>query len=135
MVAKLGEEGKVALRNVRREAMKAIERLEKEGALSEDARCAAAGGGRRGLPALQGGGTSARWPGAGQGPARGWPGAGQALARGRQHGGRARAGWQVLTQPPPPPPVPGNRSRAPCRSSQIAMSSRSTPWSRPRATS
>lgn len=37
-VSKLGEEGKVAVRNVRREAMKAIEKLEKEGAVSEDGR-------------------------------------------------------------------------------------------------
>lgn len=33
-VAKLGEEGKVALRNVRRDAMKAIEKLEKDGDIS-----------------------------------------------------------------------------------------------------
>ena len=33
-VAKLGEEGKVALRNVRRDAMKAAEKLEKDGAIS-----------------------------------------------------------------------------------------------------
>ena len=33
-VSKLGEEGKVALRNVRRDAMKAVERLEKDGAVS-----------------------------------------------------------------------------------------------------
>ena len=33
-VSKLGEEGKVALRNVRRDAMKAIEKLEKDGSIS-----------------------------------------------------------------------------------------------------
>jgi ribosome recycling factor len=32
-VGKLGEEGKVALRNVRRDAMKAIEKLEKDGVI------------------------------------------------------------------------------------------------------
>lgn len=32
-VAKLGEEGKVALRNVRRDSMKAIEKLEKAGTI------------------------------------------------------------------------------------------------------
>ncbi|PSC74980.1 ribosome-recycling chloroplastic [Micractinium conductrix] len=37
-VSKLGEEGKVALRNVRRDAMKAIEKLEKDGAIGEDQR-------------------------------------------------------------------------------------------------
>jgi ribosome recycling factor len=37
-VNKLGEEGKVAVRNVRRDAMKAIEKLEKEGAVGEDGR-------------------------------------------------------------------------------------------------
>ena len=33
-VSKLGEEGKVAIRNVRRDAMKAIEKLEKDGSIS-----------------------------------------------------------------------------------------------------
>lgn len=37
-VSKLGEEGKVAIRNVRREAIKAIEKLEKAGAIGEDGR-------------------------------------------------------------------------------------------------
>lgn len=37
-VGKLGEEGKVALRNVRRDAMKAIEKLEKDGVIGEDQR-------------------------------------------------------------------------------------------------
>jgi ribosome recycling factor len=37
-VSKLGEEGKVAIRNVRRDAMKAIEKLEKDGSISEDQR-------------------------------------------------------------------------------------------------
>lgn len=37
-VSKLGEEGKVAVRNVRRDAMKAIEKLEKDGAVGEDGR-------------------------------------------------------------------------------------------------
>ncbi len=32
-VSKLGEEGKVAIRNVRRDAMKAIEKLEKDGSI------------------------------------------------------------------------------------------------------
>uniref|UniRef100_A0A6M2EEK7 Ribosome-recycling factor, chloroplastic n=1 Tax=Populus davidiana TaxID=266767 RepID=A0A6M2EEK7_9ROSI len=36
MVAKLAEEGKVALRNIRRDALKAYEKLEKEKKLSED---------------------------------------------------------------------------------------------------
>ena len=36
-VGKLTEEGKVALRNVRRDALKELEKLEKEKALSEDA--------------------------------------------------------------------------------------------------
>ncbi|KDP21456.1 hypothetical protein JCGZ_21927 [Jatropha curcas] len=36
MVAKLAEEGKVALRNIRRDALKACEKLEKEKKLSED---------------------------------------------------------------------------------------------------
>lgn len=38
IVSKLGEEGKVAVRNVRRDAMKAIEKLEKDGGISEDQR-------------------------------------------------------------------------------------------------
>jgi len=38
IVSKLGEEGKVALRNVRRDAMKVIEKLEKDGAFGEDGR-------------------------------------------------------------------------------------------------
>lgn len=38
IVNKLGEEGKVAIRNVRRDSMKAIEKLEKDGALGEDGR-------------------------------------------------------------------------------------------------
>jgi ribosome recycling factor len=38
VVAKLGEEGKVAVRNVRRDAMKVIEKLEKDGAVGEDER-------------------------------------------------------------------------------------------------
>lgn len=38
IVSKLGEEGKVAIRNVRRDAMKAIEKLEKDGNLGEDGR-------------------------------------------------------------------------------------------------
>lgn len=37
VVNKLGEEGKVAIRNVRREAIKVVEKLEKDGAVSEDA--------------------------------------------------------------------------------------------------
>jgi ribosome recycling factor len=37
-VSKLGEEGKVAVRNVRRDAMKTIEKLEKDGSISEDQR-------------------------------------------------------------------------------------------------
>ncbi|KAL4428713.1 hypothetical protein ABPG77_009819 [Micractinium sp. CCAP 211/92] len=37
-VSKLGEEGKVAIRNVRRDAMKAIEKLEKDGSIGEDQR-------------------------------------------------------------------------------------------------
>ena len=36
VVSKMGEEGKVAVRNVRRDAMKMIEKLEKDGDLSED---------------------------------------------------------------------------------------------------
>lgn len=36
LVSKLGEDGKVALRNVRRDAMKAYEKLEKDNALGED---------------------------------------------------------------------------------------------------
>lgn len=36
LVSKLGEEGKVALRNVRRDAMKAYEKLEKDGLVGED---------------------------------------------------------------------------------------------------
>lgn len=36
MVAKLAEEGKVALRNIRRDALRAYEKLEKEKKLSED---------------------------------------------------------------------------------------------------
>ncbi|KAH7297759.1 hypothetical protein KP509_25G011000 [Ceratopteris richardii] len=36
MVAKLSEEGKVAIRNIRRDAIKAYEKLEKEKKLSED---------------------------------------------------------------------------------------------------
>jgi ribosome recycling factor len=36
LVGKLTEEGKVALRNVRRDALKALEKLEKDKALSED---------------------------------------------------------------------------------------------------
>mmetsp|Transcript_5176 Transcript_5176/g.17163 ORF Transcript_5176/g.17163 Transcript_5176/m.17163 type:complete len:233 (+) Transcript_5176:20-718(+) len=36
LVSKLGEDGKVALRNVRRDAMKAIEKLEKASAIGED---------------------------------------------------------------------------------------------------
>ena len=35
-VGKLTEEGKVALRNVRRDALKALEKLEKDKAISED---------------------------------------------------------------------------------------------------
>jgi len=35
-VGKLAEDGKVALRNVRRDALKSLERLEKEKAISED---------------------------------------------------------------------------------------------------
>ena len=37
LVGKLTEEGKVALRNVRRDALKELEKLEKDKALSEDA--------------------------------------------------------------------------------------------------
>ncbi|KAL4856849.1 Ribosome-recycling factor [Chlorella vulgaris] len=37
-VSKLGEEGKVAIRNLRRDAMKTIEKLEKDGSVSEDGR-------------------------------------------------------------------------------------------------
>jgi ribosome recycling factor len=37
LVGKLTEEGKVALRNVRRDALKELDKLEKEKALSEDA--------------------------------------------------------------------------------------------------
>ena len=36
LVSKLGEDGKVALRNVRRDAMKAYEKLEKAGSFGED---------------------------------------------------------------------------------------------------
>lgn len=36
MVAKLSEEGKVSLRNIRRDALKTIEHQEKEGLLSKD---------------------------------------------------------------------------------------------------
>ena len=36
LVSKLGEDGKVALRNVRRDAMKAYEKMEKDNALGED---------------------------------------------------------------------------------------------------
>lgn len=36
LVSKLGEDGKVALRNVRRDAMKAYEKLEKDGLVGED---------------------------------------------------------------------------------------------------
>ena len=36
IVSKMGEEGKVAIRNVRRDAMKALEKLEKDGEMSED---------------------------------------------------------------------------------------------------
>ncbi|KAK9842453.1 hypothetical protein WJX81_000823 [Elliptochloris bilobata] len=36
LVSKLGEEGKVAIRNVRRDAMKAVDALEKKGDLGED---------------------------------------------------------------------------------------------------
>lgn len=43
-VSKLGEEGKVAIRNVRRDAMKTIEKLEKDGSISG---AAAAGQGVR----------------------------------------------------------------------------------------
>lgn len=35
-MSKLGEEGKVAVRNVRRDAMKDIAKLEKDGAIGED---------------------------------------------------------------------------------------------------
>lgn len=38
IVNKLGEEGKVAIRNVRRDCMKAIEKLEKDGSIGEDGR-------------------------------------------------------------------------------------------------
>jgi ribosome recycling factor len=38
IVAKLAEEGKVAMRNVRRDAMKVIEKLEKDSAIGEDGR-------------------------------------------------------------------------------------------------
>lgn len=38
MTSKMGEEGKVALRNVRRDAMKAIEKSEKDGLIGEDER-------------------------------------------------------------------------------------------------
>lgn len=37
-VSKLGEEGKVAIRNVRRDAMKAVEKSEKDGNIGEDER-------------------------------------------------------------------------------------------------
>jgi ribosome recycling factor len=36
LVSKLGEDGKVALRNVRRDAMKAYDKLEKGGTVGED---------------------------------------------------------------------------------------------------
>jgi ribosome recycling factor len=38
IVNKLGEEGKVAIRNVRRDSMKVIEKLEKDGSIGEDGR-------------------------------------------------------------------------------------------------
>lgn len=38
VVSKLGEDGKVALRNVRRDAMKVIEKLEKDSSIGEDQR-------------------------------------------------------------------------------------------------
>lgn len=38
IVNKLGEEGKVAIRNVRRDCMKTIEKLEKDGSIGEDGR-------------------------------------------------------------------------------------------------
>ena len=38
IVSKLGEEGKVAIRNVRRDSMKVIEKLEKDGVIGEDGR-------------------------------------------------------------------------------------------------
>ena len=38
VVSKLGEEGKVAIRNVRRDSMKTIEKLEKDGSIGEDGR-------------------------------------------------------------------------------------------------
>ena len=38
IVSKLGEEGKVAIRNVRRDAMKTIEKLEKDSIIGEDQR-------------------------------------------------------------------------------------------------
>lgn len=36
ITSKMGEDGKVAIRNVRRDAMKAIEKLEKDGSIGED---------------------------------------------------------------------------------------------------
>lgn len=38
VTSKMGEEGKVAIRNVRRDAMKSIEKLEKDGVIGEDGR-------------------------------------------------------------------------------------------------
>lgn len=38
VASKLGEEGKVAIRNVRRDAMKSIEKLEKDGVIGKDER-------------------------------------------------------------------------------------------------
>lgn len=36
ITSKMGEDGKVAIRNVRRDAMKTIEKLEKDGSIGED---------------------------------------------------------------------------------------------------
>lgn len=47
-MSKLGEEGKVAVRNVRRDAMKAIEKLEKDGGISGARRTPGRGGAARG---------------------------------------------------------------------------------------
>jgi ribosome recycling factor len=38
VTSKMGEEGKVAVRNIRRDAMKSIEKLEKDGDIGEDGR-------------------------------------------------------------------------------------------------
>jgi hypothetical protein len=63
-VSKLGEEGKVAVRNVRRDAMKTIEKLEKDGSISGAAaasRVWTSGGGGGGGRCRGGGGGALPW--------------------------------------------------------------------------